>query len=153
MKKVLIAVDESKGSRATVETFVRLFSCVRPEAVILLYVEKIEGRSLMDEMLGPAEMTTLKEQVRETDHQDRLDRKASAILDHYRKILEEKGVTGVTTVVKEGHPAEEILETARQDGADMIIVGSRGRRAQSLLMGSISREVANSAEISVLIAR
>ena len=45
MKKVLIAVDESRGSQATVDTFINLFSCVRPETVILLYVEKIEGRS------------------------------------------------------------------------------------------------------------
>ena len=49
MKKVLIAVDESRGSQATVDTFINLFSCVRPETVILLYVEKIEGRSLMDD--------------------------------------------------------------------------------------------------------
>ncbi len=153
MKKVLIAVDDSKGSQATVGTFIGLFSCIRPEKVVLLYVEKIEGRSLMDEMLGPAEMATLKESVQGTDHQELLDRKAAAILGHYRTLLEKQGVSGITTAVKEGHPAEEILNTARQEGAEMIIIGSRGRRAHGLLMGSISREVANSAEMSVLIAR
>jgi nucleotide-binding universal stress UspA family protein len=153
MKKVLIAVDESKGSEATAEAFIRLFACIRPETVILLYVEKMEGRSLMDEMLGPAELSTLREQLQGTEYQEHLDKKAAAIMMHYRKRLEDKGVTGIKTIVKEGHPAEEILATARQEGADMVIIGSRGRRAHNLLMGSVSREVANSADMSVLLAR
>jgi nucleotide-binding universal stress UspA family protein len=153
MKKILIAVDDSKGAQATVDTFINLFACARPEAVVLLFVEKIEGRSLMDEMLGPAEMSTLKEQLQGTEHQELLDKKASAILAHYKKRLEGNGVGGIKTVVKEGHPAEEILNTAKEEGADMVIIGSRGQRAHNLIMGSISREVANGATISVLIAR
>jgi hypothetical protein len=35
----------------------------------------------------------------------------------------------------------------------MIIIGSRGRRTHGFLMGSVSREIANSCEIPVLIAR
>ena len=153
MKKVLIAVDESRGAQATVDTFVNLFSCMRPETVVLLYVEKIEGKSLMDEMLGPAEMSILKEQLQGTEHQEQLDKKASGILNYYKKRLQDNGVAGIKTVVKEGHPAEEILNTTNQEGAEMIIIGSRGKRAHSLIMGSISREVANSADVSVLIAR
>ena len=128
-------------------------SCMRPETVVLLYVEKIEGKSLMDEMLGPAEMSILKEQLQGTEHQEQLDKKASGILNYYKKRLEDNGVAGIKTIVKEGHPAEEILNTTNQEGAEMIIIGSRGKRAHSLIMGSISREVANSADVSVLIAR
>ncbi len=153
MKKILIAVDDSKGSNATIETFAPLFSCVRPETVVLLYVEKIEGRSLMDEMLGIAEMSTLKEQLQGTAYQETLDKKANAILNYYKKSMEDKGVTGIKTVVKVGHPADEILQTAKEEGVEMIIIGSRGKRLHTLLMGSVSREVANRAEIPVLIAR
>jgi nucleotide-binding universal stress UspA family protein len=35
----------------------------------------------------------------------------------------------------------------------MIIMGSRGKRLHNLWMGSISREVANNAEMAVLIAK
>jgi nucleotide-binding universal stress UspA family protein len=153
MKKVLIAVDDSKGSEATVQAFVDLFSCIRPETTALLYVQKIEGRSLMDEMLGVAELSTLKEQLQGTEYQAALDKRAKAVLDHHRKTLEAAGVTGIKTIVKEGHPADEILETAREEGVGMIIIGSRGQRMHTLLMGSVSREVANQAEIPVLIAR
>jgi hypothetical protein len=69
MKKILVAVDDSKGSENAVSALTDLYSCSRPETVVLLYVEKIEGRSLMDEMLGKAEMSTLKEELKGTEHQ------------------------------------------------------------------------------------
>jgi nucleotide-binding universal stress UspA family protein len=153
MKTVLIAVDDSKGSEAPVRTFLSLFSCMRPETVVLLYVEKIEGRSLMDEMLGVAELSTLKEQLKGTEYQAALDRRAKAVLERYASQLRDRGVTGVSTVVREGHPAEEILEAAKERGAEMIIIGSRGRRLHTLLMGSVSREIANRSDLPVLIAR
>lgn len=153
MKTVLIAVDDSKGSEAAVRTFLKLFSCTRPETAVLLYVQKIEGRSLMDEMLGAAELSTLKEQLQGTEHQASLDKKAKAVLDYHTKTLGDAGVTGIKAVIKEGHPSDEILETAKEEGAGMIVIGSRGKRMHTLLMGSVSREIANRAEIPVLIAR
>jgi len=153
MKTILIAVDDSKGSLATLETYGNLFTCVRPETTYLLSVQKIEGRSLMDEMLGVAEMSTLKEQLEGTDYKDALDKKATAILDHHKKKLEERGVTGIKTMVRQGHPADEILDAAKSVNAEMIIIGSRGKRLHTLLMGSVSREIANNAEVPVLIAR
>jgi len=153
MKTVLIAVDDSKGSEAPVRTFLNLFSCMRPESAMLLYVEKIEGRSLMDEMLGVAELSTLKEQLQGSAYQAALDRKAQAVLEYYAKMLRAQGVPGIKTVVREGHPSDEILEAAKEAGAEMIIIGSRGQRLHTLLIGSVSREVSNRAEIPVLIAR
>jgi nucleotide-binding universal stress UspA family protein len=153
MKKVLIAVDDSKGSQATIDAFAGIFSCARPETVVLLYVEKIEGKSLMDEMLGDAELSTLKEQLQGTAYQEALDRKAHAVLEHFRQVLSRSGVSGIKTVVKQGHPADEVLAAAREEGADMIVVGSRGKRLHTFMMGSVSREIANRAEIPVLIAR
>ncbi len=153
MKKVLIAVDDTKGSKAAATTFEKVFSCIRPETSLLLYVQKIEGRSLMDEMLGDAEMSTLRESLKGTEFQEALDRKANTILEFYKKTLGEKGITGIKTVVKSGHPAEEILRTAKEENVDMIIIGSRGKRVHTLLLGSVSREIANNSEVPVLIAR
>ena len=67
--------------------------------------------------------------------------------------LEAQGIKGIKTVVREGHPAEEILGAAKELGAEMIIIGSRGKRVHTLLMGSVSREIANRSEVPVLIAR
>jgi nucleotide-binding universal stress UspA family protein len=107
----------------------------------------------MDDMLGEPELSTLKEQLRGSAVQEALDRKAKGILDNYTKKLSSAGVSAVQTVVREGHPSEEILKAAKELEANMIIIGSRGMRRHSLLMGSVSREIANRAEIPVLIAR
>jgi nucleotide-binding universal stress UspA family protein len=155
MKKILIAVDETKGSLATIETVARLFPCVRPETVILLYVKKEEEAwSLADWVaLGDVELSALKETLEEAGHLEYLDKKARATMDYYRKSFEEKGVTDVKALIKEGYPADEILTTAKEEGVEMIILGSRGNRVSHFLLGSVSREVASRAEVSVLIAR
>lgn len=153
MKKILIAVDDTKGSKAAVTSCTNACKCMRPEEILLLYVEKFEGRSLMDESLGEAELSTLKEVLEGTEYKEKLDAKAQAVLDFYRKALEENGVTGVKPMVKAGHPAEEILNTAHEEGVDMIIIGSKGKRVSHLFMGSVSREVANNSEVPVLLIK
>ena len=154
MKKVLLAVDNTKGALKATEMFIKLFSGVKPETVVLFHAQKIEGHSLMDDaLLSVGEIETLKESLKGTDHQEKLDQRTKKIMDHFRKILEENGIVGIKPVIKEGHPAEEIIEAAKVEGAEMIIIGSRGARSHNLFMGSVSREVANRAEVPVLIAK
>jgi nucleotide-binding universal stress UspA family protein len=154
MKNVLLAVDNTKGALKATETLVKLFHYAKPETVVLFHVQKIEGYSLMDDaLLSVGEMETLKDSLKGTDYQEKLDQRSEKIIDHFRKILEENGISGIKTVIKEGHPAEEILEAAKREGAEMVVMGSRGARSHNLFMGSVSREVANRAEVPVLIAK
>ena len=154
MKNILIAVDDTKGAKAAFAMCSNLCSCLSPEAIVLLYVEKFEGRSLIDEMLGDAEMSTLRESLKGTEFQEALDKKANTILESYKKELEDKGITAnIKMVIKSGHPAEEILNTAKEEGADMLVIGSRGKRVSNVLMGSVSREVASKSEIPVLLVK
>jgi len=153
MKKILIAVDDTKGTKKAFSACSNVCSCMRPESIVLTYVEKFEGKSLIDEMLGDAELKTLEDVLKGTDYQEALDKKAQAILDYYKNALENKGITGVKTVIRKGHPAEEILKTAKKENADMIIIGSRGKRTSHLFMGSVSREVANNSEVPVLLVK
>jgi len=153
LKKILIAVDETKGSEKTFSVGSNLCSCMRPENIVLVYVEKFEGKSLITEMLGDAELSTLREVLRGSEYQETLDKKAQAILEHYKKSLEEKGLTGIKTVVKTGNPADEILNAAREESVEMIVIGSRGKRVSHLFMGSVSREVVDRSEVPVLLVK
>ena len=153
MKNILLAVDDTKGSKEAVSSFARACKCINPDRLILLHVEKLEGRSLIDEMLGDPEMATLKETLEGTDYKEALDRRARRILDYYSKAMSENDVQGVETMVRAGHPADEIMQAAAEEGVDMIIIGSRGKRTSHLFMGSVSREVADRSEMPVLLVK
>ena len=153
MKNILLAVDDTKGSKAAVSTFARVCKCINPEKLILLHVEKLEGRSLIDEMLGEPEMPPLPETLEGTEYKEALDKRARRILEHYSTDMSENDIQGVETMVRVGHPADEILGAAMEEGVDMIIIGSRGKRTSHLFMGSVSREVADRAEIPVLLVK
>jgi nucleotide-binding universal stress UspA family protein len=154
MKKILIAVDDTKGTQNAFTMFTYISSCIRPETILLVHVQKLEGRSLMDEvLLSVSEMNTLKEALEGTEYQEALDKKSEKILGYYKKALEDGGITGVKTILRKGHPAEEILATAKEEHAEMIVIGARGIRTTHLFMGSVSREVANSAEVPVLLVK
>lgn len=151
MKKVLIAVDDTRSSRAVISTFHNVVS--RPEEIVLVHVERIEGRSMMIDMLGEAEISTLKDMLRESEHKSELDRRAEKILDYYREQLDSPGIT-IKTVVRAGRPAEEILKVAREEGADLILLGYTKRGGIGrLITGSVAKDVKRTAEIPVLSAQ
>lgn len=152
MKKVLIAVDDTKGSKAVLLVFSDFM--VSAVEIILLHVERLEGKSLMIDMLGEAEMSTLKDSIRDTEHKDGLDKKAERILDYYKKELESKGQIRVKTIIREGHPAEEILKVSEEEGAELIILGYSGKKwLNRIITGNVAKEVEGKAKVPVLMAR
>jgi nucleotide-binding universal stress UspA family protein len=152
MKKVLIAVDDTKASKAVLTTF---SNAVRqPEEIILLHVERLEGRSLMIDMLGETEIAALKGAVDGTEHKETLDKKAEKILDYYSNELKDCGRLSVKTVIREGIPAEEILKVADAERVELIILGYSGRKGLSrIIAGSVSRDVRKNARVPVLVAK
>jgi len=152
MNKVLIAVDGTKGSTAVLSTFYNLVR--KPEHVILLHVEKLQGRSLMIDMLGDAEMSTLKESIAGTEHKEALDEKADKILNYYKNVLEDSGKVSITAEIRAGHPCDEILKVAAEENVDLILLGNSGRRGfNRIISGSVAREVQKHTKVPVLVAK
>jgi len=59
-----------------------------------------------------------------------------------------------TSELREGDAAEELLHAASEDGADLIVVGSRGLSALTrLALGSVARKVLLHTRASVLVVR
>jgi nucleotide-binding universal stress UspA family protein len=134
--KILIGVDDSVFSEAAVEavarrkydpgTQVRLVSAVEP---VYLGFEK-------------AQETNLYARAREA-----VDRAVRVLRD---------GETSfeITTEIIEGSAKQVIVEEAERWGADLVVVGSHGRRGmQRFLLGSVSQAVAMHAPCSVEIVR
>jgi len=152
MKKVLIAVDETEGSKAVLSVFQNM---VRPpESVVLVHVQQLEGKSMMLDMLSEGELDTLREALKGTEHQESLDRKSEKILNFYRKELENGGLVSVKTVVRAGITSEEILKIAQEEGVDLIVTGYNGKSfMQRMVTGSISKDIEKSAPVPVLVAK
>jgi len=152
MKKLLIAVDDKKGSKAVLSTF---FNLVNPaEEVVLLNVQRLEGKSLMIDMLGDAEMSTLRDMVKDTDHKNILDKNADDILAFYKKEIGDSCQATIKTVTREGVPADEILKVAEEEGAELIILGNNRKKGLSrLISGNIAEDVQKYSKVPVLVAR
>ncbi len=77
------------------------------------------------------------------------ERAVSAALDHLRSLgLQAEGQ------VAEGRPDEAIVQAAEAAGADLIVVGSRGRTGLTkVLMGSVAERVVGHASCPVLVVK
>jgi nucleotide-binding universal stress UspA family protein len=70
-----------------------------------------------------------------------------------RRQAQQRNVT-LETFVLVGHPADQILKAAARQGADLIVVGHRGRSAiRDWVSGSTSRRVFTHATCPVLVVR
>ncbi|HEY5659999.1 MAG TPA: universal stress protein [Gaiellaceae bacterium] len=79
--------------------------------------------------------------------------KARAAIDDAVLFAEERDVPYESEIL-EGAPAEKILGVAQAHGADMIVVGCRGRGAVTgAVLGSVSSDVVHRADRPVLVAR
>jgi nucleotide-binding universal stress UspA family protein len=83
-----------------------------------------------------------------------------AATEHYEELFEgmrrraQARAIDLETRVLVGHAAEQILRLAADTGADLIVVGHRGRSAmREWLFGSTSRRVVSHAACSVLVVR
>ena len=58
----------------------------------------------------------------------------------------------ITHVIREGSPAKVILEVAKEEDIDLIVMGSSGKSGfDRFIMGSVADKVVNSAKCAVLV--
>ena len=71
-----------------------------------------------------------------------------------KQAFEAAGIS-VATVLVEGHAVYKgILQTTQSSGADLIVIGSHGRRGiEKLVLGSVAQRVLSHAHVPVLVVR
>jgi nucleotide-binding universal stress UspA family protein len=84
----------------------------------------------------------------------RQDGQAQDAVRSAEQVLVSAGLKATMAVVLSGNAKEAILEEAQKWGADLIVVGSHGRRGiKRFLLGSVSEAVAMNAHCSVVVVR
>ncbi|MCQ4343861.1 MAG: universal stress protein [Sulfolobales archaeon] len=80
--------------------------------------------------------------------------KAQNDVEQAKKKAQEAGVKDVTSQVLEGDPATSIIEYASKNGADLIVIGSRGLSTfKRLILGSVSSKVVQESRVPVLVVK
>ena len=82
-----------------------------------------------------------------------LEKEGDLVLAKARAYAAERNIP-LNTHMKQGHAGNEIISAARQQEADLIIVGSHGKgQADRLLLGSVSNYVITHGDISAMVVR
>jgi nucleotide-binding universal stress UspA family protein len=138
MKEIVVATDGSPGATLAVEEGVWIAKQLGAKVVLVAV-----AKPALPFLGEPYYQLALSAELR----------RARAAVEAAVPLAEERRVPHEEEVV-EGNPAEAVLETARARGADLIVVGSRGRGGvASGLLGSVSTEIVHRADLPVLVAR
>ena len=79
---------------------------------------------------------------------------ADFVLDQARHAATGPGIEAIETVVEEGNPAARIIDCAKRENVDLIVLGSRGLSdRKGLLLGSVSHKVNHLAPCSCITVR
>jgi nucleotide-binding universal stress UspA family protein len=136
--KILIATDGSERNKTAVEEGLRIARG---------YGSKVFAAYVMD--LSAFESASADMVIRDTWIV--IQREAEAALARVRTMAE--GVD-LETVTLEGKPAAEIVRFAGENGIDLIIIGTQGKRGlERLLLGSVAEQVIRLAPCKVLVVK
>jgi nucleotide-binding universal stress UspA family protein len=144
MVKVLLAIDDSDFSEAALQT---VCGQLRPSET------EIHVLSVIDPLLYLPVYNALPNVGSIDSMRDEYQKQALQLVDRAAATLREAGYR-VTEAVEEAEPRTAIVDYAQRVNADLIVVGSHGRRGfPRLLLGSVSEYVARHAHCSVEIVR
>jgi len=85
-----------------------------------------------------------------------LETAAQYYQEHFKNLSHQTATSGIEAIfqVKVGHPAEQIVHMAKEEQAEVIIMGHRSETLlQRWLLGSVAKRVLSYAHCTVIIVR
>lgn len=147
MNRVMLAIDDSPYSKAAVDA---VLSSTWPENTCF-YILSVSSPMYSGFGYEPSAMAvSWALEYQEERHRD-VEELVEGVLRQFEDAF---GSGNVECGIKEGYPEDVILQTARDWGAHLIVVGSHGRPDMAKrFLGSVSQTVAMKADCSVQIVR
>lgn len=149
MKKVLIALDYDPPAQRIAEKGYELAKSMNAEVILLhvvseaFYYTSPNYSSIMGyEGFNDLNLVPL-------SNVEELRKAALNFLNMSKKHL---GDESIQTVIREGEFGENIINTAKEVNADLIVMGSHGRRGlDKILLGSVAEQVLHKTHIPLYI--
>jgi nucleotide-binding universal stress UspA family protein len=142
--KILIGMDDSAHSRAALD-FVKSMRWPIGTQMVVLSVAKpaVVAHSLVD--AGGISYLRAVEEENVQDHEE--------LVAGVERELRERGYETIARVLT-GDAREALVETARLEKVDLVVLGSHGRTGlDKLLMGSVASHVVTHASCSVMVVK
>ena len=139
--KVLMGIDDSKFAAEIARAFVAQFRAENTEVLVLHVLQPLG-------LMAPPEMA-----MGYAPELEEMKKPAQELVERIAKQLRSAGFKA-ETAVEVGDVRERILDSAAEWRADLIVLGSHGKRGlQRFLLGSVAEFVARHAKCSVQIIR
>ena len=89
-----------------------------------------------------------------TAYKQGMEEDAEKIQQKAQRFLETEGVEFTVSAILGSNPSRALVDTAKNENSDLIVVGSRGLgSAAAFLLGSVSKEVVSKASCDVLVVK
>lgn len=144
--KILLATDGSETAKAAVDYLLAFPLPTSAEFTVV---------TILREVLSAEQVEALSDAHRRAYEQARneAEQEARRLLDHEVGRIRQAGMKA-ESLMRYGHPAEEIVRVATEGHSDVVAVGSHGRSStHRFLLGSTSDRVFEYAPCSVLIVK
>jgi nucleotide-binding universal stress UspA family protein len=140
MRHIMVATDGSEGADRAIDVAAAVAKALGADLSVLT----VGGNLSSEEMRQLARA--------EGDLGDALESLSNEILRRAKDRAQRIGVPAARLQVAWGDAAETIIEAARRERVDAIVIGRRGRgRLAGLLLGSVSQKVASLAPCIVIV--
>ena len=122
LRKIVAAVDGSEVSLAAFDWALELAALFSAEIIVVTVSDR---RTINEEDVYPAFLSDrkVKEYLKEYNERDR------GVFKDIKTKSQQHGVK-VSTVVLYGLPSQEIVELAAEESADLIVMGSHGKKEE-----------------------
>ena len=142
-KHILVPVDGSSTARQAIDKALAIAEAFKSTVTLVYVIDPYAFTGVgTDFSYGQAEYLSA------------ATKEAHEAIGSARQVFESQGIT-VTGSVVEGHSIyQAILDTADSLNADLVVMGSHGRRGlEKLVLGSVTAQVLSHAHVSVLVVR
>lgn len=143
-ERILVPVDGSRYARCALEMSAELARCHGSRVFLLHVIRDLSLPQEIMQMIKSGEVTESRMGI--------LEDSAEIILDNAKVLLGESGISDIKCTYLLGDPATTILQHARDNEVDLIVLGHRGLGPTEGLLGGVARKLLNKTNVSCLIA-
>ncbi len=145
-KKILVGLDGSKHGIEAAQEAIALAKASDAELHLLTVTRPYKVSPQLRQFLEAENLLGEPKYV--------MDEMTSSIVSAAEELAARAGVKNVKTVIREGKPARTLLDYAKGNGIDLIVVGARGvGELEAALLGSVSQKVSMLSPCTVTIVR